>query len=121
MRQPAPVSLAPGADPAPKGPSREPVPATPLPIAASLRPYSLRRPLMSTAPPASACPVCQQPLPGGPREDCPSCHTPAAALELLDAVDFVARRFAQWHEGGQLNARQHQAIADDYAGLRREI
>jgi hypothetical protein len=76
---------------------------------------------MSTAPPATACPVCQEPLAPGAREDCPSCRTPAAALELLDALDFVARRFDQWHQEGQVNPRQHQAIADEYAGLRREI
>jgi hypothetical protein len=76
---------------------------------------------MSTAPATSSCPVCEQPLPAGAREGCPSCHAPPATLELLDALDFVARRFEQWHRDGQLNAQRHQSIAGFYGLLRREI
>jgi hypothetical protein len=77
---------------------------------------------MATASPtSSACPVCDQPLPPDARAGCPSCRTPAATLELVDALDFAARRFEQWHQGGQLNAPQHQAIAESYLALRQEL
>jgi hypothetical protein len=77
---------------------------------------------MATASPTtSACPVCNQPLPPDAREGCPSCRTPAAALELVDAIDFVSRRFEQWHRDGQIYAPQHKGIADFYSALRQEV
>ena len=76
---------------------------------------------MATAPPTAACPLCQQALPPDARAGCPGCRAPAAALELIDALDFVIRRFEQWQREGQIDARPAQALADHYRGLREQV
>ncbi len=75
---------------------------------------------MAVVAPPNACPVCQQALPPDARDGCSGCHASPATLERIDALDFVMRRFEQWHAAGRIGAAQHQAIAAFYGGLRHQ-
>src|SRR5262249_25122374 len=44
-----------------------------------------------------------------------------AADDLLDALEFVRRRFEQWHKEGRVEDGPWQAIAADLAGRRASI
>ncbi len=46
--------------------------------------------------------------------------SPATADDLLDALDFVRRRFEQWHKEGRVKDGQWQALTEHYA-KRREL
>jgi hypothetical protein len=74
---------------------------------------------MSSAPTATACPLCGGPL-AAFRQPCQQCHAAPDWIELGLALDFAQRRFAEWHKQGRIGESRFRDLAEYYA-RQREI